>query len=297
MFKNLLIFKINPEWNQSIPEIEFALAADRFVECGSSQESSIGWIEPRGEKHGPLIESIGGQWIIKSLLESKVVPGSVVKEESAKKISQIERQTGRKPGKKEIKELREDIRLKLLPRAFPKKSGAIVWINPETRLLAMEASSQGRADEIITLLVKSLQGLSVTSLNTQQSPSACMATWLTTQEVPSPFSADQDCMLKASDQTKASVKYAKHPLDIEEIRDHIASGKVPTQLAMTWDDKVSFVLTEVMGIKKIEFLDGVFEGQAAADKDSGFDADVALSTGTLAPLITDLVEALGGLLD
>jgi len=71
---------------------------------------------------------------------------------------------------------------------------------------------------------------------------------------------------------------------------------VPTQLAMTWDNRVSFVLTEAMTIKKIKLLDVVLEGSSPADgADGGFDADVAITTGELRHLLPDLIAALGGL--
>ena len=70
---------------------------------------------------------------------------------------------------------------------------------------------------------------------------------------------------------------------------------MPTQLAMTWDNRVSFVLTEQLAIKKIKLLDVVLEGKDASGKgDNGFDADVAIATGELARLLPDLVDALGG---
>ena len=88
------------------------------------------------------------------------------------------------------------------------------------------------------------------------------------------------------------VRYARHPLDIEEVQAHIAAGKLPTRLALTWDERVSFVLTEGLQIKKLAFLDTVFEDKAADD--GGFDTDVAIATGEIARLLPDLIEALGG---
>ncbi|MEG0975128.1 MAG: recombination-associated protein RdgC, partial [Comamonas sp.] len=85
---------------------------------------------------------------------------------------------------------------------------------------------------------------------------------------------------------------ARHPLDIDEIREHIDQGKLPTKLAMTWDDRVSFVLTEGLQLKKMAFLDVVMEGQS--QEDGGFDADVAIATGEFSQLIPELIEALGG---
>ena len=63
------------------------------------------------------------------------------------------------------------------------------------------------------------------------------------------------------------------------------------------DERVSFVLTEALQLKKVAFLDVVFEGSPASPgdrKDDGFDADVAIATGELVQLIPDLLEALGG---
>ena len=106
------------------------------------------------------------------------------------------------------------------------------------------------------------------------------------------FTVDRECELKAADEEKAVVRYARHPLDIEEVQAHIAAGKLPTKLALTWDDRVSFMLTEGLQLKKVSFLDTVFEDKAADD--GGFDTDVAIATGELSKLIPDLIEALGG---
>ena len=156
----------------------------------------------------------------------------------------------------------------------------------------LDTSSQGRADEVVSLLVESLPGLAVSLISTQTSPQASMAHWLATQEPPVGFSIDRECELKSADEAKAVVRYARHPLDIEEIQAHIAAGKLPTKLALTWDDRVSFMLTEGMQLKKVAFLDTVFEGTKADD--GGFDTDVAIATGELVKLIPDLIEALGG---
>ena len=91
------------------------------------------------------------------------------------------------------------------------------------------------------------------------------------------------------------MRYARHTLDIAEVGEHIRQGKLPTQLALTWDGRVSFVLTEQLALKKIKLLDVVLEGPSNAGKaDDGFDTDVAITTGELGRLIPDLVDALGG---
>ncbi len=121
-----------------------------------------------------------------------------------------------------------------------------------------------------------------------------MAHWLKEQEPPEGFTVDRECELKACDESKAVVKYGHHPLDIAEVQAHIDAGKLPTKLALTWDDRVSFVLTEGLQLKKLAFLDAVFDDQDSDHDDKGFDTDVAIATGELSNLIPDLIEALGG---
>lgn len=292
MFKNLIVYRIAPGWQADLTQVEEALAKTPFTECGATQEKSLGWIAPRGEAHGALVESVGGQWILRFMVETKVLPGSVLNRKVKEKAARIEQETGRKPGKKESKELKDEAKLDLLPMAFTKQGSLWVWIDTDARLLVLDTSAQGRADEVVSLLVDSLPGLSVSLLNTQTSPQAAMAHWLATQEPPVGFSIDRECELKSADESKAVVRYARHPLDIEEVQQHIQQGKLPTKLALTWDDRVSFMLTEGLQVRKLSFLDTVFEGTQADD--GGFDTDVAIATGELVKLIPDLIEALGG---
>jgi recombination associated protein RdgC len=293
VFKNVIMYRIAPGWSLSAEEVEARLQDNPFVECGASQEKSIGWVAPRGAANGPLLEAVAGQWIFKLMTETRALPASVVNRKAQERVAQIEASTGRKPGKKETRDLKDDIRLELLPMAFTKQSSTRVWIDRDAQLLVTDAGSQARADELVTLLVQGLPGLALSLIDTQISPGAAMAEWLVSQEAPPGFSVDRECELKAADESKAVVRYARHRLDTDEVRQHIEGGKMPTRLALTWNDRVSFVLTEGLQLKKLAFLEGVLEG-ASPGKDDGFDADVAIATGELQKALPELLEALGG---
>ncbi len=296
MFKNVMMYRIVSPWAVDLAQLESALEEGRFVPCSASQEKSLGWLEPRGVANGPLVEIIDGQWILKLQFEVKVLPSSVVKRRAQEQIQAIEASTGRKPGKKESREILEDVRMSLLPMAFTKQSAVKVWIDPKAQRLVLDAGSQARADEVLTCLIKAVDGLAVQLINTQMSPAAAMALWLASKEAPAGFTVDRECELKAADESKSVVRYARHALDTEEVTQHIAMGKMPTRLAMTWNDHVSFVLTEALQLKKVAILDVVFEAAASLASDGSddqFDADVAIATGELGKLIPDLMEALG----
>jgi recombination associated protein RdgC len=300
MFKNALLYRIT-EWTPpSQAEIEGRLDTSRFAECGATQLESVGWVEPRGEKNGALIENVGGQLILRLCIERKAVPSSVVKTQLNAQLDKIEVDTGRRPKGKKAKEIKEEIVQDLLPRAFPKRGSTLVWLNPKTNVLLIDAASTKKADVILTRLVELLGGgIKLTLIQTETSAAVAMAHWLKEKDAPAGFSIDRECELKQPDSEKSTVRYARHTLDIDEVAAHIEQGKLPTQLAMTWEGRVSFVLTEAGAVKKIKLLDGVMEGAAnkAGKDDNGFDADVAISTGELGKMIPDLVASLGGELD
>ena len=293
VFKNVMVYRVGEGWSPSLEQLEQALDAERFVPCGASQDKSIGWVEPRGEAHGPLVEAVGGQRILKLKIETKGVPSAVVTRKAKERCAYIETTTGRKPGKKEMKEIKEDVKMSLMPMAFSKESSVWVWVDPDAHFLVVDAGSQAKADEVVTMLVKTFAGLSLTLIHTQLSPQSAMASWLITQESPAGFSVDRECELKAADESKSVVRYVRHPLDTDEVKQHVEGGKLPTRLAMTWKGRVSFSLTEALQLKKVTFLDVVFEA-TSTEKDEGFDADVALATGELQKLLPDLFTALGG---
>jgi len=295
MFKNALIYRID-NWNPPAPAaIEERLASQCFVECAASQPESAGWVEPRGRKHGALLEQVAGQTILRLCVERKPVPSSVVKKLLEERLQKIEDDTGRRPRAKQARELKEAIVHELLPRAFAKRSHTLVWLDARAGLVLVEAAGVKQADALVTRLVDLLGGgLRLKLLQTQLSPAAAMAEWLATREAPAGFSIDRECELKQPDSEKATVRYTRHTLDIDELAQHIRQGKLPTQLAMTWGGRVSFVLTEALTLKKIKLLDGVLEAAPANQDEDTFDADVALSTGELRRLIPDLLSALGG---
>ena len=200
-----------------------------------------------------------------------------------------------------VKEFKDEIIHSLLPRAFPKRGHTLIWIDLQAQRIVIGAGSAKKADKVLTQLAELLGGdLRLTQLQTELSPATAMAGWLSSKTAPPGFSIDRECELKQPDSEKAAVRYARHTLEIDEVGLHIQQGKLPTQLAMTWSGRVSFVLTEALAIRKIKLLDVVLENKAAASPtqagrdDGGFDTDVALMTGELRQLLPDLVAALGG---
>jgi recombination associated protein RdgC len=159
----------------------------------------------------------------------------------------------------------------------------------------VDAAGASRAEELVEMLRDTIGTFAVSMLETQRSPQVSMATWLKLGDAPLRFSIDQDLELQSPDKTKATIRYARHPLQGKEIQTHLANGMFATRLGLTWHDRISFVLTEKLQVKRLDFLEmskdpGEGEEVDAAEQ---FDIDFTVMAGELAKLLDDLAEALG----
>ena len=305
MFKNATAFRIAAGFAlPPLAALEEALQAARFQPCGPTQPESSGWTAPRGNKSTVLVEAVGGTSVILRLqTERRPLPASAVKDEVEKRIEKYKQETGRERVSAKIKkEFKEEAIQSLLPRAFTKRSAVTLWIDPVNHWLVVDSGSLTGADKVVSYLIEALTnicagktGILAKPLQTSMAPGAAMAHWLASRDAPCRFTLDRDCELKTPDDQKSAVRYSRHTLEIDEVAEHIAAGKMPTKLAMTWNERVSFVLSDMGHIGKIKLLDVVLDGKdKAGQDDDGFDADAAIVTGELSALIPDLIEALGG---
>lgn len=291
MFKNALIARATGLLN--IAELASNAAARRFVACGPTQQKSAGFVPPRGDGEA-LVESIGGQLILALRTQTKSVPASEVSKQLELALDRIEKETGRRPKGKRAKEVKEGVIHELLPKAFPKDRKNTIWIDQRDGLVVVDATSWAQADEVFTRLAELCHEVKFTALSTKIGPASTMGSWLLAKEAPTGFTIDRECELKQPDGEKAVVRYSRHTLDIDQVGEHINQGKIPTRLALTWNSRVSFVLTDSMALKKVSLLDVVLTGASKEEKADAFDADVALHTGELRAMIADLTAVLGG---
>ena len=293
MFKNLQVYRLPVRWDMTADRLAAALAFNTFTPATSMELLRQGWAPPRAD--GQLVHAVGGQFLIQLRSEKKLLPATVINQVAKARAAEMEDAQGFAPGKKAMKELKERVADELLPRAFAIQSATWAWIDPINGWLVIDAASPSKADEVIKLLLKAVDKMPLESLRVQRSPVAVMTEWLSTDEAPAGFTVDQDATMRATGESKAQVAYKRHTLEADDIRRHIAAGKQCTRLAMTWNDKISFVLTEDLAIKSVKALDVLKETEASTkNDDERFDGDMMLMTGELAKLLADLVEALGG---
>lgn len=294
-FKNLRVFRLLPTWSLSAQELEDALSPHAFAkeQENKSAMQRLGWVPVRDDRG--LVYAQDGQYLIALRSEKKLLPASVINQFAQDKAQAMEEQQGYKPGKRQMKEIKEQVTDELLPRAFSLYRDTRVWIDTKNHWLVVDAGSSAKSDEVLGLLAKALEPFPVEPLLVQQSPAACMTSWLVDAEPIEGFSIDQDAELASTQTGGGKIRYVRESVALDDAQKHIQEGKQCTRLAMTWNDRVSFVLTDSFDIKRITPLD-VLQGEAntAQNEAEQFDADFALMTGEINGLLANLVQVLGG---
>ena len=293
-FKNLKIFRLAPEFNFTAADLEAKLERQLFQPGSRLEMQNMGWVSPCN--NGALVHALNGQYLLALRVEKKLLPASVINQFTKAKALEIEDQQGYRPGRKQTREIKEQIIDELLPKAFSVQKDTRVWLDTKNHWLVIDAASAGKSDEVIGMLAKVLDPLPVQSLFTELSPAQAMTDWLVADEPPANFSIDQDTELLQSGGGGATIRYIKQTPEHDDVNKHIGNGKICTKLALTWADRISFVLDSELNIKRIKPLDLVKE-QSFLDNRSDqerFDADMTLMCAELAKLLDDLVLALGG---
>lgn len=294
-FRNALLYRLKPGWTLDASQIDEKLARLAFAPGTAVQQLSQGWVASVAD--GDLAHRVGDQILLTLRTEKKLLPASVITQFTKQRAAEIEERQGYRPPRRQMKEIKEQVTEELIPKAFSIFKDTRVWIDPGHRWLLIDTTSGTHADEVIGLVAKSLDGMPVEPLRLARSPARSMTGWLVEDEAPAGFSIDQDTELKATGDSRAAVRYVAQSIGAETVKMHIEEGKQCTRLALTWRDRISFMLTEPLALKRITPLDVLREGEgdnAADDARAKFDSDFALMAGELAGLLEDLVDALGG---
>lgn len=296
-FKNLSIFRLTEEFTLSAAELEQKLEALAFRPCGNHEEFTFGWTSPLGKSSGQLVHSANGFMMICGKKEEKVLPAAVVNELVQEKILETEDQQGRKLSKKERTVIKDELIFELLPKAFTFSRKIFAYIDPKGGWLVVDAASAKSAEDLLSLLRKCLGSLPAAPLNTIDKPVTVMTQWLMTHQAPDDITIEDECELRSPEEEGGIIRCRRHDLALPEIKNHLDTGKEVIKLAISWADRLSFIIDENLSVKRLRFLDLIQEQMAdieAGNEAEQFDADFSIMSMELANFLPRLVELFGG---
>jgi recombination associated protein RdgC len=297
-FKNLLMYRLTQELSLDAEALEEALATKLARPCASQELSTFGFAAPLGKgDDAPLVHVSGKFLLICAAKQERILPGSVVRDALKEKVEEIEAEQMRKVYKKERDQLKDEIIQAFLPRAFIRKSKIFAAFDLERNLIIVNSSSPKRAEDLLSTIREVIGSLPVRPICVKQSPSATMTDWVKTQNAAEDFFVLDRGVFSDTHEDGGKISAMRQDLTSEEIQLHLETGKIATQLALAWQDKLSFVLDDKTTVKSLKFEDLL---QDQAEQDGGdeelgqMDASFTLMMLTFRDFIPALIEALGG---
>lgn len=279
-FKNFTPFKLRADRPVTVEFLAEHLARRCFVPCSNSQLESSGFVPPLpvfGKAPEPadyvfeVARPDGERFVLVTLrFESRLLPASVIKKAFVERCAELERTTGAPIKGRIKKDLKEEVIRALIPKAFTRQTDVRAVFAMKSGWLFVESSSPTKTDSFMTRLVGALELAPVRKPKPKCPLSSAMQAWLISGEAPAGFTVDRECELKG--ENAATIRYTHLNLDNDEVRRHVREGKAPAQVALTYDDRLSFVITSKMVFKKIG-LSLAGASQEARDNMTPIDAE------------------------
>jgi recombination associated protein RdgC len=194
---------------------------------------------------------------------------------------------------KERRRLRDEVTFELMPRAFTRSTHTFAYFAHRDGWLVVDAATERRAEDLLVLLGHAVRGLTVEPFEAARSPAALMTRWLDGERLPPGFQLGDQCELRDPALEGAVVRCQRQDLTAAEVRAHLRAGKVVQQLALVFDERVSFVLAADLTLRRLRFEAVEELDDAAGDPLARFDADYAFMTAELNRLLGALAKVFG----
>jgi recombination associated protein RdgC len=230
------------------------------------------------------------------VIETRTVAKEALEKKLAAAIEAFKQQEGREPGKKQTRELRADVRQSLLPNVFPKTEKIAVWIDPAARTVGVGATAQCKTDEVVSGLVRAIDGFAVERLVEEKAITVAMRDWLLQDpdlSLPHGISLGSECMLKATDESKAVAHFNKQSLVCDEVRQSLKAGKVPMRVEIAFDQRVAVLLCASGALKKIRLEEAEIAPERSEQGDD-LDGSFTLFAMEMAKTLVSLQAAVEG---
>ena len=284
MFKNASIYKLSDP--EQLAGLADTLSQAQFPPCGTHDLKSSGWVPVRGDE---LSMTMFGHTLLGFVVEKKVIPPSTLKRAiNARCVQQAEAQ-GFVPGKKQRKEIAEQVLDELAARALTSRAETLVWIDHEAGHVIIDSVSESTLDLISSTLISS-SGLELTNL--EHWAGKDMTEWLLDEgeSMPIEYTIDDAIQMEYPGEQGTVVAFKKADLNDDAVTMHAEAGAVVTKMAMTFKSRVSFNLLASPQLAGIKLLDVAKDRQVAQDTDD-FENGFMLMALELRALIDSLSAA------
>lgn len=293
LFKQIQLFQLTDSIRRSFEELEKNLEDFAFRPCLPSMASSAGWVSPIEGEETPLKRVINSCIMLCLQIEDKILPATVIRQELAKKIKQIETSENRKIRQKEKLNLKDEMIATLLPRAFTRLTRVYAYIDTKNNWLILGTANEKRGEEFLSLFKKSISE-NIHAFQFKKL-SSTLTFWLKNQNYPSSFAIEKSCVLQDPNQQTRIIRCQQQDLFANSIQTLINDGCEVKHLAMNWQDRINFILSaDNFSLRSIQYQDEIkqWNDMEAETKEHQFNADFYIMTETFSLLFKELLNGL-----
>lgn len=265
-FKNAFVYQVrDSEFLRRLTSPR-DLSPHAFHNCLPTQPVSMGLITPHPEMTDLQLST--KQFLVWQLRrEERLLPSSVVNEVLAERVAEVQRKEDRRVGRNEKLDLKDEVTLDLLPRAFTRSQRHLVIVDLEAGWLFVQCGSEARADDITAFLRDALGELPVIPLGSLCQPEPVVADWLINNNLPAGVTVMDELGLKHGTEDGV-IKVRQLPWDSEEVQTLLNAGYRPSEVLLNWNEQITVLLNDKCVFKRLKYNDDMLEQAAQEGGDS-----------------------------
>ena len=254
-FSQLSLFHIDPSlvpginiWETSLQKHAIPLLLDlSMAEQGFA---------PPYDFSDQMVITAQNSWKIQLRKEKRLLPASVLRQESKRRIKEIEEKEYRQLSAKDKKALKQRVLDELLPRAFSQISTIEgIYIRDKGFLLVNQAQANKR-EELLSHLRQALGSFEAALILCKKTATDLMSQWLLdNNSLPNDLAIGNYCELKNIANIKSVSRFVNQDIQSKEVIGILEKDHFVSQLTLIWQDKLRFILCEDFSLKNIQYLE------------------------------------------
>jgi len=282
---------------------EWATLAVNLSECtieplqeGTPQIRSMGFVPVDDEDSNKVLRVFQGGMQFRFRMDEKVIPSKVLKAEIRVAVERIEQETGRKPGRKELIEIRETVKDELACKAFVTSTEVDAFYDPDNHWLIIATTQQKICDALVSALVYACESVKMETIyvsDVAMGLTTRLKNWLA-QQADEAFEGEVFGDLETAgtvelqqDKRRLRVKMDTLAQAKLGLKTAMNQGLTVKSIALTTESGTHFTLTDVFDLRGIVFPNKV----EAEEVDEGpWMAQAILEMGEMSALIAKLIE-------
>lgn len=251
MARNCALFLNLPE-NFDPATLDAALESVPLKPLGGLEMATSGFGSPYAPEGTALTQRVGHHIGGILLSESRVLPAAAVRSAADKVAEEEAQRTGEPVGRKRKKQIKEEVELQMIPKAFIVAGGLMLTINTRDGWITANSAGEKAAQSLIERLREGLGSFAVTPAFSGDLRSV-MTKWMRGEAVPDGVQIGDSADLE--DSGGAKIKVSGLELSDPSILEHLDNGFQCTRIDLAIDGKVTLSLSDDFSVKKIKPTD------------------------------------------